>query len=261
MRFSTRATTTRMVLANTAQTTCYVRLRAGMIELAMIPASTRALPVPEARHHDHRSYKSSSKDAAEGTTTWRAYLLDLRRHMEMNYNLEESFFTPHPTLPPTTPSPIDNSTDAVLAISTAAINLTIYHLLQLTMLADIPALETSKCCEDCQDLGLATRMRQWASGPDGRRAVVHAAQLRRIHGRMICTVGYRTCPTAAQRRISNPLKGVGLFYGAVVLCSFAHRAACAHDVGAGPQPAVVVELVQLEVGGQRLLKFEATLQW
>ncbi|KUI61932.1 hypothetical protein VP1G_09086 [Cytospora mali] len=214
----------------------------------------------EARHHDHRSYKSPSKDAAEGTATWKAYLLDLRGHMEMNYNLEESFFKPDcnlPSSPPqsafplASPPPIGNNTESVLAISTAAINLTIYHLLQLMMLADIPVLETSKCCEDCQDLGLSMRMRQWASGPDGRRAVVHAAQLRRIHGRATCTVGYTTCLTAAQRRISNPLQAAGLFYSAIVLCSFAHRADCAHDAGGlGPQhQGEIVELVHPEVGG------------
>ncbi|KAH8657725.1 hypothetical protein BX600DRAFT_514279 [Xylariales sp. PMI_506] len=217
----------------------------------------------EARHHDHRSYKSLSKNAAEGITTWKTYLLDLRSHMEMNCQLETTFFGNDQNLATISPSPstaflpMAGNLDAVLTISASAINLNIYHLLHLMMFANIPVLETAKCCEECQDLGLPMRVQMWASGPDGRRAVVHAAQLRRVYEREIASGmagGYTTCLSEAQQRISNPLRSVALFSSAVVLCSYADRAPCFHHQQQQQQQQQqenqqTMELVQPEIGG------------
>ncbi|KAK8102445.1 hypothetical protein PG984_015591 [Apiospora sp. TS-2023a] len=96
------------------------------------------------------------------------------------------------------------------------------------MVADMPALETARCCEECQDLGLPMRLRMWASAPEARRAVVHAAQLRRVYERETATSGYAAHLSPAEVRISNPLRPAGLFAGAVVLCSYARRALCLH---------------------------------
>ena len=208
----------------------------------------------EARYHDHRSYRSPSTDAAEGIRTWQSYLLDMRRHMEMNHDLETTFFTPRqapcPSSPPASSAPNDSSSS--LAISAAASSLTLYHMLHMNMVADMPVLETAKCCEECQDLGLAMRMRMWASSPDARRAVVHAAQLRRVHERETAGAGHAAHLSPAELRLSNPLRAAGLFSSAVVLCSYAHRALCLHlhrgqHSGGDGQP---VELARPEVGGR-----------
>lgn len=199
----------------------------------------------EVRLHDHQFHTTSANKSGDMVATWTAYLLHLRSHMEMNYDLEATFFTPDYTI---RPSPGGHDTwathDDVLVATTSAINLIMYHMLQLMMVADLPILETAQCCEDCQDAGLPNRLRAWAAGPNGRRAVVHAAQLRRIHEREACTTGhYAACLSAGQRQICNPLRAASLFYGAVVLCSYADRMPCVHDC---PE---AVELVQPEVGG------------
>ncbi|KAH8671540.1 hypothetical protein BX600DRAFT_496220, partial [Xylariales sp. PMI_506] len=135
--------------------------------------------VQEARRHDQHTYKSPSRDASEDISVWKVYLLDLRRHLEINYNLEANFY--NPGYNPLSPEP--SNMESLLTIATTAATLTIYQILQLIMFADLPVLETSKCCEDCEDVGLSTRLSTWAAGPDGRRAIVHAAQLRRIYER------------------------------------------------------------------------------
>lgn len=164
--------------------------------------------------------------------------------MEMNHNLELNFFTPDYTLlpPPDNPDTQPGREDA-LTSTTSAINLIMYHLLQLMVVAELTVLETARCCEECQDAGVPTRLQTWATGPDGRRAVVHAAQLRRIHEREANT----PCLSPGQRQICNPLRAASLFYGAVALCSYADRMPCAHDCA---EEQGGVELVQPEIGGR-----------
>ncbi|GAB7357565.1 hypothetical protein MBLNU459_g0077t1 [Dothideomycetes sp. NU459] len=92
---------------------------------------------PEERH---------SKDLGEGVVAWSAYLLDMRVHMELNHNLEANFFALGSNtasfLPPFHHPA--NSTEAAFTISICGTNLTLYHLLQLSMFANLPVLETDE---------------------------------------------------------------------------------------------------------------------
>ncbi|PSR80198.1 hypothetical protein BD289DRAFT_491001 [Coniella lustricola] len=226
----------------------------------------------EAHHHDHRSYKSPTLDAADAVATWTAYLLDLRGHMEMNYNLEAGLFTPDYAA--TTANGANNNSNP-LFLTTAIINLTIYHLLRLMIVANTSLLETGQCCEYCHNVGIGTRLRLWALGRNARRAVTHAAQLRRLYERETATTGYPICLLPGQQRIANPLRSVGLFTSAVILCSYANLVPCAHVVNTNtnknlvndstsssspppPPQQQAIELAQAEVGGQTC---EALEQW
>ncbi|KAK8102446.1 hypothetical protein PG984_015592 [Apiospora sp. TS-2023a] len=61
--------------------------------------------IQEARYHDQRSYRNPTKDADESIRIWQAYLLDLRRHMEMNHDLEGTFFASSRQQAPTSSPP------------------------------------------------------------------------------------------------------------------------------------------------------------
>jgi hypothetical protein len=219
----------------------------------------------EARYHDHRNFQGPTAftESAESIRIWQTYLLDMRRHMELNHDLEMTLFASGRTtssatnstasvISPATastsvPPPPANETNPTLYMSSAATCLTLYHTLHINLVTDIPVLETAKCCEECQDLGLPARMRMWAASDHARRAVIHAAQLRRIYDRENATSGYTTHLSSAELRISNPLRYVSLFISAVVLCSYAHRAMCSHlNLAEGEEP---LELASPEVVG------------
>ena len=192
----------------------------------------------ELRQHDQMTTRNASNMIKDELYLWRRYLKDIRNHIELNHNLECTFFGGNSgsLADPNAPFP-----------SFAAPDLTFYHIQSIGVYANMRMLEYHTCCSDCRDSGLESRIRGWVQSEDGRRAVVHAAQLRRVHEREAALL------TPLKWRISNTiLRPFGVLMSAIVLYAYSVRIEKCGMCG-GPSwntstSTAAIELLQPEFG-------------
>lgn len=192
----------------------------------------------EMRQHDQMTTRNASQMLKDELGMWRRYLEDIRKHIELTHHLERSFFggSGDDLADPSAPYP-----------SFAASDLTFYHIQSIGVYANMRMLEYHTCCSECRDSGLESRIRSWVRSEDGRRAVVHAVQLRRVYEREAVLL------TPSKWRISNTiLRPFGLLMSAIVLCSYIGRiekcSMCGGPSWNSSSATAAVELSQPELG-------------
>ena len=186
----------------------------------------------ETRYHDHRTYKNPSISSYEEVRVWYNYLLEWRNHVEQNHHLENNFFANDP-VPPSGES---------FNHGNAALNLTLYHISAINLFANVHLLETSKCCAECTEADISHRIQAWTQTPSGRHAVLHAAQIQRVHE---CEYAKSSSIGRAPRIVTNPLSPTGLLMSAVVICMYGIRSSgCSSCSTARPLDDETLELAQ-----------------
>ncbi|KAK4696899.1 hypothetical protein P7C71_g1092, partial [Lecanoromycetidae sp. Uapishka_2] len=165
----------------------------------------------EARYHDHRTYKNPSLSSYGEVRVWYNYLLEWRNHVEQNHCLESCFFADDHAPPP----------EPSFHHGIAALNLNLYHISVINLFANVQLLETSRCCPDCTEANISHCIQTWTMSPAGRHAVLHAAQIQRVHecerARSSSSLG------SAPRLVSNVLSPTALLMSAVVVCVYGIR--------------------------------------
>ncbi|KAJ5688032.1 hypothetical protein N7536_010651 [Penicillium majusculum] len=156
----------------------------------------------EAHAEHHRNHRSPELNrTADRVNLWKGYLQDWRVHTEKTDKLEDTFFG----------GCISDCSHFL------GLDLTLYHLLCLKLYANMRLLEHSKCCSGCPEANIERVISIWARSPDGRQAVYHAAQLKRIYERESNMYGLNN------QRLCNALGPVGLLNSAIVLCTYSAR--------------------------------------
>lgn len=156
----------------------------------------------EAHAEHHRNHRSPELNrTADRVNLWKCYLQDWRVHTEKTDKLEDTFFG----------GCISDCSHFL------GLDLTLYHLLCLKLYANMRLLEHSKCCSGCSEANIERVISIWARSPDGRQAVYHAAQLKRIYERESNMYGLNN------QRLCNALGPVGLLNSAIVLCTYSAR--------------------------------------
>ncbi|KAJ5649895.1 uncharacterized protein N7484_003618 [Penicillium longicatenatum] len=156
----------------------------------------------EAHEEHHRNYRSPELNrTADRVKLWKGYLHDWRVHIEKTDKLEDTFFG----------ECISDSNHFL------GLNLTLYHLLCLKLYANMRLLEHKKCCSVCQEANIENVISIWARSPDGRQAVYHAAQLKRIYERE------SNLYKLNDQRLCNVLGPAGLLASAIVLCTYSAK--------------------------------------
>lgn len=156
----------------------------------------------EAHEEHHRNYRSPELNrTADRVKLWKDYLHDWRIHIEKTDKLEDAFFG----------GCLGDSNHFL------GLNLTLYHLLCLKIYANMRLLEHNKCCLVCQEADIENVISTWARSPDGRRAVYHAAQLKRIYERESNLYRFN------DQRLCNVLGPVGLLASAIILCTYSAK--------------------------------------
>ncbi|KAJ5589170.1 hypothetical protein N7537_011848 [Penicillium hordei] len=185
----------------------------------------------EAHEEHHRNYRSPELNrTADRAKLWKGYLQDWRVHIENTNKLEDTFF-----------GGCISDYNHFLGL-----DLTLYHLLSLKLYANMRLLEHSKCCSGCQEANIENVISVWARSPDGRQAVYHAAQLKRVYERESNI--YRL----NDQRLCNVLGPAGLLNSAIVLCTYSAKASGVHTPGGDsvmPAPADAIELSQSNLVG------------
>ncbi|CAG8910259.1 unnamed protein product [Penicillium egyptiacum] len=157
----------------------------------------------EAHAEHHRNYRSPELNrTADRVKLWKGYLQDWRVHIEKTDKLEETFFG-------------ECLSDYSHFLG---LDLTLYHLLCLKLHANLRLLEHKKCCSGCQEATIENVISLWARSPDGRQAVYHAAQLKRIYERE------SNLYKLNDQRLCNVLGPAGLLASATVLCTYSAKA-------------------------------------
>lgn len=154
----------------------------------------------EEHYQNHRSPELNR--AAHRVKLWKGYLQDWRVHVEKTDRLEDAFFG----------GCISDCSHFL------GLNLTLYHLLCLKLYANMRLLEHAKCCSDCPEANIERVISIWARSPDGRQAVYHAAQLKRIYERESNIYGLN------DQRLCNVLGPAGLLNSAIVLFTYSAKA-------------------------------------
>ncbi|KAJ5578043.1 uncharacterized protein N7459_007007 [Penicillium hispanicum] len=156
----------------------------------------------EAHQQHHRSYRSPETNrTADPVRIWKRYLQDWRVNVEETERPEDLFFAGG-----------SGSSDPFLGIS-----LTLYHLESLQLYANMGLLEHNRCCVHCQEADVENVINTWAHSADGRQAVYHAAQLKRVYERE--GVLYRP----VDRQLGNVLGPAGLLASAIILCLYSSK--------------------------------------
>lgn len=156
----------------------------------------------EAHEEHHRNYRSPELNrTADRVKLWKGYLHDWRVHIEKTDKLEDTFFG----------ECLGDSNHFL------GLNLTLYHLLCLKLYANMRLLEHKKCCSVCQDANIENVISIWARSPDGRQAVYHAAQLKRIYERESNVYKLN------DQRLCNVLGPAGLLASAIILCTYSAK--------------------------------------
>lgn len=185
----------------------------------------------EAHEEHHRNYRSPELNrTADRVKLWKGYLQDWRVHIENTDKLEDAFFG----------GCISDCSHFL------GLDLTLYHLLSLKLYANMRLLEHSRCCSGCQEANIENVISIWARSPDGRQAVYHAAQLKRIYERESNI--YRL----NDQRLCNILGPVGLLNSAIVLCTYSAKASGVNTPEGDtvmPAPADAIELSQSNLVG------------
>ncbi|KAJ6119020.1 hypothetical protein N7471_013640 [Penicillium samsonianum] len=157
----------------------------------------------EAHEEHHRHYRSPELNrTADRVKLWKGYPQDWRIHIEDTDKLEDAFF-----------GECLSDCNHFLGL-----DLTLYHLLCLKLYANLRLLEHKKCCSGCQEANSENVISIWARSPDGRQAVYHAAQLKRIYERE------SRLYKPNDQRLCNVLGPAGLFASAIVLCTYSAKA-------------------------------------
>lgn len=187
----------------------------------------------ETHEEHHLSYRSSEINrTADRVRTWKGYLQEWRAQIEQTDDLENTLFSKHPK-------------DVSPFLS---LNLTLYHLASLKMYANLRLLEYKRCCGNCHDADVENVIRAWAQSADGRKAVYHAVQLKRIYEHQ------STFYKSSDHRLSNVLGPAGLLASAVVLCFYSTKVSTVAVGGKGTDSdGVVVAGSKIELGQLRLI--------
>jgi hypothetical protein len=188
----------------------------------------------ETHEEHHLNYRSSELNrTADRVRTWKGYLQDWRAQIEQTDDLENTFF-----------SESSGDTRPFLRL-----NLTLYHLASLKVYANLRLLEYKRCCVNCHDADVENVLRGWTQSADGREAVYHAVQLKRIHEHQ--STFYKT----SDHQLSNVLGPAGLLASAVVLCFYSTEIStvAAGGRGAGSDEAVVPPGKKIELGQSNLV--------
>ncbi|KAJ5863057.1 hypothetical protein N7455_007125 [Penicillium solitum] len=149
----------------------------------------------------HLKLEDNHFSLSDRVNLWKCYLQDWRVHTEKTDKLEDTFFG----------GCISDCSHFL------GLDLTLYHLLCLKLYANMRLLEHSKCCSGCSEANIERVISIWARSPDGRQAVYHAAQLKRIYERESNMYGLNN------QRLCNALGPVGLLNSAIVLCTYSAR--------------------------------------
>ncbi|KAL3479735.1 hypothetical protein BJX99DRAFT_60528 [Aspergillus californicus] len=197
----------------------------------------------QASEEHHLHYRLLHEDEDSHTTVllrlWKGHLRDWRIHIDKSDELEDSFFF---FTAAAGEAGRDGRNDPFLGI-----NLTLYHLVSLRLYANLRLLEYTQCCGYCQSADVEKVINAWADSADGRHAVYHAVQLKRVYERE------RTLYRKPQdQRLSNPLGPVGLLASAIVLCLYSAKMTSrlggnegvGVEVGAAATPVEAIELTQ-----------------
>ncbi|KAJ5933629.1 hypothetical protein N7454_005958 [Penicillium verhagenii] len=189
----------------------------------------------EAHEEHHLNYRSPELNrTADRVRTWKGYLQDWRAQIEQTDDLENTFFT-------------DLSGDGNPFLG---LNLTLYHLACLNMCANLRLLEYKRCCTNCHDADVENVIGAWAQSADGREAVYHATQLKRIYEHQ------STLYKLSDHRLSNVLGPAGLLASAMVLCFYSAKistvpagASGSDDTDTIVPPGDTMELSQSKLAG------------
>ncbi|KAL4860614.1 hypothetical protein BDV12DRAFT_191596 [Aspergillus spectabilis] len=199
----------------------------------------------EANEEHHLHYRSFDKGKDSHSTDrlelWKAHLRDWYIHIEKSDELEVSlfFFTEFPAAAGQGGGSGGRNNPFL------GLNLTLYHLVSLKVYANLRLLEHKKCCGYCQDTNVEKVISAWADSADGRHAVYHAVQLKRIYERESMLYS-----KPQDQRLSNPLGTVGLLASAIVLCLYSAKVTSSLgategvEVDAAVLPVEAVELTQ-----------------
>ncbi|KAL2787941.1 hypothetical protein BJX66DRAFT_309704 [Aspergillus keveii] len=198
-------------------------------------------------HHLHYQFLDKGSYTTDRLELWKAHLRDWYIHIEKSDELEVSFFSSS-QIPPSTAAGQGGGIgrgEYGRNNPFLGLNLTLYHLVSLKVYANLRLLEYRKCCGYCQDANVEKVISDWADSADGRHAVYHAVQLKRVYERedMI----YRN---PHDHRLSNPLGTMGLFASAIVLCLYSAKvtsslgATMGLEVDGVVTPLEAVELTQ-----------------
>ncbi|KAJ5536686.1 hypothetical protein N7513_009872 [Penicillium frequentans] len=178
----------------------------------------------EAHEEHHRNYRSPELNrTADRVKLWKNYLHDWRVHIEKTDKLEDTFF------------------GVCLGDSNhfLGLNLTLYHLLCLRLYANMRLLEHNKCCSVCQEANIENVINIWARSPDGRRAVYHAAQLKRIYEQE------SNLYKLNDQRLCNVLGPAGLLASAIILCTYSAKVLEANTPKGGTIVTAQTEAIEL----------------
>lgn len=188
----------------------------------------------ETHEEHHLSYRSSQVNrTADRVRTWKGYLQDWRAQIEQTDDLENAFFS--------------ESSGHVSPF--LGLNLTLYHLASLKVYANLRLLEYKRCCVNCHDADVENVLRAWTRSADGREAVYHAVQLKRIYEHQ------STIYKSNDHRLSNVLGPAGLLASAVVLCFYSTKISTITTEGRGADndEAVVTPGKKIELAQSKLV--------
>ncbi|CRG92453.1 hypothetical protein PISL3812_09513 [Talaromyces islandicus] len=189
----------------------------------------------ETHEEHHLNYRSPELNrTVDRVRTWKGYLQDWRAQIEQTDDLENTFFT-------------DTSGDVSPFLG---LNLTLYHLASLKVYANLRLLEYKRCCANCHDADVENGIGAWAQSADGREAVYHAVQLKRIYEHQ------STFYKLSDHRLSNVLGPAGLLASAMVLCFYSSKISTVAAGGSGADsddavvpPGETMELAQSKLVG------------
>ncbi|KOS42990.1 hypothetical protein ACN38_g6114 [Penicillium nordicum] len=178
----------------------------------------------EAHDEHHRTFRSPELNrTADRIKLWKGYLQDLRVHIEKTDKLEDTFFGGF----------IGNCNHFL------GLNLTLYHLLCLKLYANMRLLEHSKCCSGCPEANIENVISIWARSSDGRQAVYHAAQLKRIYERESNV--YRL----NDQSLCNVLGPASLLNSTIVLCTYSAKASRVNTPDGDTVMAAAADAIEL----------------
>ncbi|KAF3402037.1 hypothetical protein F1880_009967 [Penicillium rolfsii] len=184
----------------------------------------------EAHGEHHMNYRSPEMNRTkERVNLWKGYLYDWRVHIEKSDNLEDTFYSTH----------LGNCNRFL------GLNLTLYHLLCLKVYGNVRMLELKKCCANCREPDIDNMITSWAQSPDGRHAVYHAVQLKRIYERETMLYDLN------EHRLSNVLSPISLLASAIVLCYYSVKVSSGSGVETDLiiTPSESIELAQSKLMG------------
>lgn len=182
----------------------------------------------EAHEEHHLNYRSPGMNRTlERVKLWKGYLHDWREHIEKSDELEDTFFA-------------DGGADYNHFLG---LNLTLYHLICLKVYANVRMLEDKKCCVQCQEADTDKVITAWAQSTDGRQAVYHALQLKRVYERE--SMLYKL----NDHRVSNVLWPIGLLASAIVICMYSSKVSSVTKGDVVTTPGESIELTQSRLIG------------